>query len=132
MDDLKRKSSALSGAMKLKEGEKAVYFSKKLEKDKYANSLAQKDASDEQTARIIRRVGTRTFYRIGDTWIDSAYEHKKDEKKIVEVEYLSKAYFELAAHSKPIARCLALGERVIVKLGEKVYRISPVEKKGEK
>jgi Ca-activated chloride channel family protein len=130
--EFERKARFMHDNLKQTGGKKAVELSQKLEKDKQANSLAQNDESAEnETERAIRRVGSKTFYQIDGTWIDSTYDHEKDKAKVIEIEYLSKAYFELTARSKPIARCLSLGERVIVKVGEKVFRISQAAEKGE-
>lgn len=40
--------------------------------------------------KLVERVGTRTFYRIDDRWIDAAYDETVDTKK---VELFSEAYF---------------------------------------
>ncbi|GMU37333.1 MAG: VWA domain-containing protein [Phycisphaerae bacterium] len=70
----------------------------------------------------IRTVGTRTFYRAGETWIDSTYDKKVETRKI---EVFSEEYFKLVSEHKELAKCFALGERVIVVLGDVAYETTP-------
>ena len=72
--------------------------------------------------KLVERVGTRTFYRIDDRWIDAAYDETVDTKK---VELFSEAYFKLAREHPELARCFALGERVVVMVEGIAYETVP-------
>jgi len=83
------------------------------------------DLMEEPTAPggpIVRRVGTRTFYRVDDRWVDARHD---DDAETVEIEAFSKEYFELAREHPDVAKCLALGNHVIVVADGKSYEIVP-------
>lgn len=67
---------------------------------------------------MIRAVGNRTFYKVGDSWVDSAYDKKVETRKIVA---FSEEYFDLLTKHKELAKCFALGERVIVVVDGTAY-----------
>jgi Ca-activated chloride channel family protein len=67
-------------------------------------------------------VGKRTFYRVDDKWIDSAYDEKVETTKI---ELFSEEYFELLRKHEDLARCFALGDQVIIVVGDKAYETVP-------
>ena len=67
-------------------------------------------------------MGTRTFYFVDDCWVDAAYEKKVETKK---VELFSEEYFRLIRAHADLAKCFALGERVIVVIGGTAYETVP-------
>lgn len=72
--------------------------------------------------RVVERVGTRTFYWVTDRWVDAAYDKAMETKKI---ELFSEAYFELARKHAGLAKCFALGERVVVVVDGVAYETLP-------
>lgn len=66
----------------------------------------------------IRYVGSRTFYRDGEKWVDSKYESKQETTK---VKLFSDDYFNLVKKHADAAKCFALGKFVIVVLDGKAY-----------
>jgi Ca-activated chloride channel homolog len=66
----------------------------------------------------VRYVGSRTFYRDGDKWVDSKYESKQE---ITKVELFSDDYFNLIKKYPEAAKYFALGKQVVVVLGGKAY-----------
>ncbi|MFQ5413944.1 MAG: VIT domain-containing protein [Phycisphaerae bacterium] len=73
----------------------------------------------------VQRVGTRTFYRVQDRWVDAAYD-KND--KTSKVELFSEAYFDLVRQHPELAKCFALGDRVVVMLDGIAYEtVEPPE-----
>jgi hypothetical protein len=67
-------------------------------------------------------VGSRTFYWVGERWIDANYE---DKQKTTKVELFSDEYFELIRKHPDLAKCFALGERVVVMLDGTAYETVP-------
>jgi Ca-activated chloride channel family protein len=63
----------------------------------------------------------KTFYRSGKFWIDGDYDVDKD--KLEEVVFMSDAYFALLKAHPHINKYLSVGNNLIVKMGDKVYRI---------
>ncbi|MCG3131955.1 MAG: hypothetical protein FLDDKLPJ_02765 [Phycisphaerae bacterium] len=98
---------------------KALQESRVPADDGDGSGLTPKKSKD---ADRIRTVGTRTFYRAGETWIDSTYDKKVETRKI---EVFSEEYFKLVSEHKELAKCFALGERVIVVLGNVAYETTP-------
>lgn len=68
------------------------------------------------------RVGGRTFYRIDDRWVDAKHDLTRETEK---VEAFTERYFELLRGHEDLAPCFALGDRVIVVIGEKSFEIVP-------
>jgi Ca-activated chloride channel homolog len=69
----------------------------------------------------IRTAGSHTFTLADGVWTDTAYDPKK--MKTTQVSFLSPDYFKLSAATPDLAAALALGERVIVVAGDKVYEV---------
>lgn len=68
--------------------------------------------------RPMRYIGSRTFYRDGEKWVDSRY---KPEQQTAKVKVFSQEYFDLVAAHADLGKCFALGNKVIVILDEKAY-----------
>jgi Ca-activated chloride channel homolog len=104
-------------AAKAKTGEFAVRESKR--------QRAQQDAERDEAgpaADNVRKVGGKTFYLREGVWIDAEF---KEEARLPEMKltFGSEEYFSLAARTPELARYLALGERVLVVYGGRVYRV---------
>lgn len=74
--------------------------------------------------RATRRVGTRTFYRVGEKWIDAACKTGW-ETGTEQIEAFSAAYFKLLTEQPDLKAALALGERVVIAIGARVVEITP-------
>ncbi len=72
----------------------------------------------ERKHPIVRRVDTRTFYRIGKKWVDGGYD---DNDTTIKIEAFSRRYFDLVHEHAELAKCFALGERVIVVIRGTAY-----------
>jgi hypothetical protein len=83
--------------------------------------------AEEARERRIAYVGEGTFYRVDGKWIDSEYDEKVETTKI---EVFSEEYFELLRKHEDLARCFALGDQVIVVVGDKAYET--ISAKAEK
>jgi len=83
----------------------------------------QRGIRDEKS---IKRVGSRTFYRVGERWVDSSYKEKAETRKI---ELFSEDYFKLVRAHPELAKCFALGERVVVVIDGTTYEtvVPPLE-----
>jgi Ca-activated chloride channel family protein len=71
---------------------------------------------------LVTCVGARTFYRVGERWVDADYNKNIETRRI---EAFSEEYFELIRKHPDLAKCLALGERVIVMIGDTAYESVP-------
>ena len=100
----------------------AVAASRALRRMKESDSLSDVPAAN------LRRIGHRTFVRIGDSWLDTAFE---DEMPKLELEFGSDAYFAAIDALPDLTECLALGESVTVVIGKKVLVVSPDQGKDE-
>ena len=73
----------------------------------------------------VRNVGTKTFYRKDNRWIDSAVK-PDDEAKAIVIEQFSEPFFQLArGQSAEFNQYLTFPEPVTVLIAGKVYRIEP-------
>jgi Ca-activated chloride channel family protein len=72
-------------------------------------------------AEVVKSAGSRTFVMKDGVWVDTRYD--PDTMKPIQVQFLSKEYFSLVTRSVDIAAGLALGERVILVVGDTVYEI---------
>ncbi|MBN1264793.1 MAG: VWA domain-containing protein [Anaerolineales bacterium] len=80
-------------------------------------------------ADIVQIAGTRTFRLVDGTWIDTQVDPEK--VNAIRIPFLSDAYFELSASSSEAAASLALGEKVILRIGERTYEIVGVDEAGD-
>lgn len=78
--------------------------------------------SEEPQSQSVRRVAGKTFYLIGGVWTDSEF---KDESQLPEtvVVFGSEDYFALLKQNPKLASYFSLGERVVVVLDGRVYRV---------
>lgn len=112
-----------AAAFKAQTGREAVLESRRLAEEKDKGVVAEKEDGGKAEGAE-RRVGKRTFVMKDGFWTDTSFDAEKDKDKVVEVEYLGDQYLSLAADTD-LSKCLALGEKVIVKIGDKVYKIAP-------
>ncbi|WP_322509833.1 hypothetical protein, partial [Anaerolinea sp.] len=80
------------------------------------------------SAASIRIAGNRTFVWKENEWVDTLFD--PDRMKPVEIPFLSNAYFQLVQSDPQAASALALGERVLVVVGGKAYRVVPMAEEG--
>ncbi|HEY48283.1 MAG TPA: VWA domain-containing protein [Anaerolineae bacterium] len=72
-------------------------------------------------ANIVRLAGSKTFRLVDGVWIDTAFD--PDAMITVKVPFLSADYFELADARSEFGAAFALGERVIVLVGDTAYEV---------
>ena len=94
--------------------------------DRYDSVLDAEEASEAKGRHgaVVKRVGTRTFYRIENRWVDASYDRNTTTRK---VEPFSTEYFELLRKHPRLAKCFALGERVVVVIDGVAYESAPVD-----
>jgi len=73
-------------------------------------SLGDADASIATNADM-RRVGTRTFVRRGEAWVDTG---KRDSMQVTKVRAFSEAYFKLIEAIPELREIFALGDKITV------------------
>jgi hypothetical protein len=107
--------AATTGRMdRAAEGERAVTLSTTLRQAKEARSLG------EAGQRIVR-VGEKQFLLVGGTYVDTAFE---EDMEILKVQWFSDAYFSSIEALPELADYLALGDSVVVVVGEKALAVS--------
>ncbi|HTT69123.1 MAG TPA: VIT domain-containing protein [Gemmatimonadales bacterium] len=79
--------------------------------DHVAGARALELAAAAPGRSAVRRVGGRLFVQSDGVWTDAAY---RDSLKVVEVAPFSDAYFALVRALPEIARCLPVGDQVLV------------------
>ncbi len=70
----------------------------------------------------VKHVGDATFILRGEVWTDTRFDEAV--MRAETVAFGSRRYFELLRQYPELGRYLALGDRVIVVLGDKVFRIT--------
>ncbi len=84
-----------------------------------------KPGQARSVADNVRNVGTKTFYRKADRWVNSEVKPEEDAKAIV-LEQFSDEFFKLAREqSAEQNQYLTFEEPVTVALAGRVYRIDP-------
>jgi Ca-activated chloride channel family protein len=84
--------------------------------------FAERHEGEAKKRELATRVGNRTFYHVGERWIDAEYDDKVETKK---VEAFSKEYFQLIRTHPELAKCFALGERIVVVVDGTAYETVP-------
>ena len=74
----------------------------------------------------VTNIGDKTFYFGSGTWIDGSF---KPGTETLKVEYLSDEYFKLLSDKPELSKYFALGEHVIVVVGDKAYEVAVAEAK---
>jgi Ca-activated chloride channel family protein len=118
-----RDSGGFAGGMspaaaKATTGTVAVQQSKRAREQQEAERVSRDDLSS-----AVRNVGGKTFYLRDDVWVDAEF---KTEARLPEttLEFGSEAYFALLKREPRLAEFFALGERVVVVLDGRVYRVN--------
>ncbi|HEV2148800.1 MAG TPA: hypothetical protein VGR37_15450, partial [Longimicrobiaceae bacterium] len=78
------------------------------------------------TSAAVQTVGRKTFYLRDEVWTDSELESAGTLPE-TRLEFGSEAYFDLLKREPELARYFALGERVAVVHGGRVYRVEPAK-----
>jgi hypothetical protein len=100
-------------------GADAVQLSKKAREQQESVVLADKDTRTD----AVKRVAGKTFYLIDAVWTDSEF---KAESRLPETALVfgSDEYFALLNQNPKLGSYFSLGERVVVVLEGRVYRVS--------
>ncbi len=85
-------------------------------------TMAAKGASDGGAQQRVASAGDKTFFLRSGVWVDSAFEAASGEP--LAVPFASAAYFDLLNAWPEAGAYLALGEEIIVVLGEQAYEIT--------
>ncbi|MBI2919809.1 MAG: hypothetical protein HYY18_01840, partial [Planctomycetes bacterium] len=122
-------------ALKKDKGEDALEMSEEA-KDQKAGKVAAGDPAPGSPFRrqdaqgrdrsAIQVVGGKTFFSTSEGWFDQKF---GDKMETLKVEYLSDEYFKLLKEKPELGRYFALGNRVVVVLGDKAYEVVPAVKK---
>ncbi|MCD6416789.1 MAG: VWA domain-containing protein [Planctomycetes bacterium] len=102
-------------------GGEAVAFSRKLKDWKAAEVV-----SEGAQQATVHRVGEKTFARLGQSYVDTAFTQKMETLKI---KWGSDAYFNLLDALPHLTHYLALGENVVVVIGQKALVVTAEEGK---
>lgn len=116
------------GAASEPAGKPAVTRSVRLAETKSRESAGALDEDDARLKKdsagkeLLRRVGNRSFALEDGRYVDLAWDRKSTPEKIVA---FSEAYFDLLQKHPELSACLAIGERLVVVVGDKAYEIAP-------
>jgi hypothetical protein len=96
------------------------------------DSAAESRAGDEdpESAPKVVQAGGRSFHRLGDLFVDALFEEEMGER-MARIEAYSESYFELLAGHPGLKSVFALGEHIILVLGNAAYEIVPPNKTVE-
>ena len=89
-----------------------------------SSRVQKKIANTQQSTKMLitmKRVANKTFYLKKGIWTEYGI---NDIKGAVEIKFLSKEYFELMQKDNQIKDILVIGEKIIFKWNNKVYKIS--------
>ncbi len=105
-------------AAKATTGEAAVQQSKRAREQQDANRV-----SKDELSAAVRSVGGKTFYLREGVWTDAEF---KTDARLPEtvLEFGSEAYFALLRREPRLAEFFSLGERVVVVLDGRIYRVN--------
>jgi len=103
----------------------AVAFSDALKGLKESGALNAQDGHKTLARARLQTVAGRRFLLFRGAWIDTAY---KDGMKELTIKWGSDAWFAVADALPKLRPCLALGESVVIVIGDKVLLVAP---KGE-
>jgi Ca-activated chloride channel homolog len=87
-----------------------------------APANAYRDTDDKVVVvENLKQVGSKTFYRRADRWVDSTLTEEQ-EKKVVPIERFSRAFFDLLAkHGRDVGQYLATDEPIVVEIDGQAY-----------
>jgi len=80
-------------------------------------------------AELVRIAGNGTFRLVDGVWVDTRVDPGQDDT--IRVPFLSDAYFELSASSPAAGAALALGEKVILRIGDQIYEVVAADESGD-
>jgi Ca-activated chloride channel homolog len=84
-------------------------------------------ADEAESVQMVRSIGTKSFYRRGDRWVDSSVTEEQ-ERQAQRVVQFSDDYFKLAdRHGRKLSQYLVFDEPVLVALEGETYLIEPAE-----
>ncbi|MCW8131298.1 MAG: VWA domain-containing protein [Planctomycetota bacterium] len=87
------------------------------------NDEAAVDRIQQAAAQDMKRVGDRTFYHRGGTWVDAGF--KSEEAKPTVIKAFSPEYFALLKKHAHLGAVLALGGRILVMVDGQPVQIEP-------
>ena len=99
----------------------------KLKKSDLRQNANQDEGRRKDGTTMISRVGSLTFYRQGEGWVDSRLTVKSSGKDEVKITYLSSEYFDFLKAHPEAGKILALGSTVSFLWEGKVIRIEVKE-----
>ncbi len=88
-----------------------------------SSRVQKKMANTLQSTKMLitmKRVANKTFYLKNGIWTEHGIEDKKD---AIEIKFLSSEYFELVQQNNQIKDILSIGEKIIFKWDNKLYKI---------
>jgi len=89
---------------------------------RFADGVLADSGQKRSSLTVLRHIGSRTFYKSGNSWYDSRFDPQKH-KAMKTVKIGSDEYFKLLKTYSRLAKYLALGN-VVLKVGETWYQIA--------
>lgn len=92
-----------------------------------ARTAEEQELADGEAGQLVQTIGTKSFYRRGDRWVDSTVTDEQ-ERQAHRVTQFSDDYFKLAdRHGRKLSQYLVFDEPVLVALDGEAYLIEPAE-----
>jgi Ca-activated chloride channel family protein len=83
---------------------------------------AEEDAVlDQAVKQNVLRISNKTFYKVGNQWVDNDYEENK--QKVENIDFLSDRFFQLINDHPELSRFFAQGRNIQVVHGDRAYNI---------
>ncbi len=90
-------------------------------------AVADLGDAEPSLEQAVKNVGTKSFYRRGQRWVDSSVTEAQ-EKQAKRIKQFSDEYFKLAEkHGGKLSQYLALDDELLVNLDDQAYLIEPAE-----
>ena len=89
-----------------------------------SSRVQKKIANTEQSTEMLitmKRVINKTFYLKDGIWTENGIDTNKDS---IAIKFLSKEYFDLLQKDNQLKDILAIGEKIIFKWDNKIYKIT--------
>ena len=95
-----------------------------MQQSEATNRLQQSNAVQGAPEERVRVAGGRTFLLQGEVWLEATAEGLPPAER-VQLPFGSEAYFALLDAHPEVGRYLAVGPRVVFRLGEVWYEVAP-------
>jgi len=95
-----------------------------VQQSKITREQKEAERSKNEASAVVRRIEGKTFYLINGVWTDSEFKPEMNLPETI-LKFASDEYFALLKQKPALGSYFSLGERVVVVLEGRVYRVNP-------